>query len=643
MFSSTRPPPLLRHTHQHHKNPQTTQNWNAPQPKPLPAPPQQTLTQEPQTNPYQAEWIQEWRKALTQSAYPLWEEWFRKRDWECQGHLTTHQPSLFKQSLHIGEIDLQHTLSVQGSTRLNGDLHIFGSIWHHPQTNQLTKTATNSAAISAITDNNSNNDGSIPEWELTTPVEAYSWNEIKEQSQIQLRPLNHRGWWSTWDGQKGIGLLQDTDSQTVQFVGWTNHEDPEKGTPFPHLTLNVPYLHTKNIQTESLFIHRTLEAPASGLVIRAPHSTHEGNLSVQGTFNVNQHFQIDEKGEVFFRGAYFNCSSLMRCEQIITYDSFVCPRMFIDDFIETKKMRILDSCHIGGALIADSSQGITGFQFKVAYDPARPQNAAQWLTIPNAFRNSTVTNLNAELWNGQPLPNVAEEGDFVLCEKAQSLSHKSLGTDLDARNHRIVNVLPPKESSDVATKQYVDEMRMPFQIFDSVQQWIPLSLVQKWGQFSPESQSWSGTFHKGAPSHFHAIQPNFLVGVYPDQLSQQDWHSLSSGIGLFQVIECEPNQDNPSLTSFTWILQTEFYQWATIDPNSKDAQSIWVGGPEGTRGGAHLFMIQTHRTHQQTIQLKWNALLSWKGVTPSTTTEDSIATLTATLQEVEQRLRALEG
>lgn len=539
------------------------------------------------SNPFQEEWIQEWKQALSKSAYPLWEEWFRNRDWECLGHLTVQQPGWFPNGIHIGEIDLQHQLHVKGSTRLQGDLHIHGQIWHHPTLTEHKK-----------------------DWEFQIPVESYHWNEIIEKSHIQLR--HTEGWWTTWDGNQGLAMLQDPKTKIIDFMEWSGSEHPQKNAT-GNVQLRSQGGIFQQIMTNDCYINKTLQAPNSVLWSgkwiatdefyldlqkanlrwpsqikwNAPDASHwifpldfqisAPQINIQSSFNVNQCLRIELDGKILIRSPEMSLDGgIFRCQKMVTYDTLVAPSITIDDIA---KIQLAHVKHIQTNTMEISS-------------------------------NHLVSNFNAELWNGQKIPDLDLHGYFVLERKEQVLSNKSLGSNLDGRMNRIINIQDPKEEQDIATKGYVDKMRFPWRIFNGIRTWIPLSHLKQWGRFSHESNSWTGTFHHGAGKIWRDLRAGDLVGVYPNQNYEREWFSLQTGIGIFQLLE-HGNGEEETMNhlwnshNFSWTLQNDFYHW--IQQNSKEA--LWVGGSEGINGGAKLFVIQLREKQE----LKWNCFLNWEG------------------------------
>jgi len=526
-------------------------------------------------NPYHDEWIKEWKNALSKSAYPLWEEWFRQRDWQCLGHLSVNQPAWFKKSIHIGDIDLQHQLTVKGSTRLNGDLHIFGKIWHHPS--QINEKG---------------------EWELQTPTEAYSWNEIIQKQNIQLQPIDGIGCWTTWNQQTqiGIGLIQNTNEQKISLISWKNHIDHSLAEQLPNLKLDIPQIETQTLQTQQLLLSGPITSSLP-TQFTSPQLSIHAPLVLHHSLQIKDYVHIDDEGHVFFRGKDFNCTSLMRAEQIISYDTFTCPRVIIDEWIETRNVRIQDSLTVNQSIRSETAD-------------------INHLHIHGSFQvssNQIIKNLNAELWENHPYPNTKQIGEFLHELLPQNIANKTLISPLNANHHSIIHLPEPTQPHEPATKEYVDRQKVPWKMFGDVQQWIPYSQARKWGKYKTENHIWIGQFHKGIDESWKVLKSGDIVGVYLDQNNQDtNWHDFGNGLGIFQILEHgdSTNFNEPGkLYDFTWTIHTPFYQWIT----SNIEESIWVGGPEGTLGGAKLIVIQSKR-NQNKIQLQFNILMSWHGI-----------------------------
>lgn len=611
MFSGNRPQPLHRNTQNSFLNQQSSDKdflaWT---------PPQQQSTninkninnQTLQPNPYQEEWIKEWRNALTKSAYPLWEEWFKQRNWDCQGHLSVKEPVWFANSLHIGEIDLKHKLSISGSTRINGDLHIHGKIWHHPT-------------------DNTNYQPTEDQWDLISPIEAYNWCDVLDKSHIQLRPNNHIGYLTTWDNinKEGIGLEQNISKKEIKFISWKDDPYSFENTEETNVKIIVGQIDSLKLNLNKLSFNEDSINTNKPFSINTPECYINNKCVIQNSLQVKDYLSISENGEINLKGKFIECHSLLRCRQLITYNTFNAPKLIIDDNIKAKSINIEQNGYINKSLLVndsikiDGNNGLQTLRIQILSDPERVDNT-KWLQIPNQLRSHTIQNLNCELWNGNQYPNTEIDGEILLEQKEQSISHKKLGTNLNANENKIVNVGPPTQPKDVATKEYVDNMRLPWKMFGDIKLWIPLSIARKWGHFLSDVHMWSGKFHHGVEEAWKLLKPNDIVGIYPDQTKTSDneqWLSLNQGCGLYEILE--HGDENINLSEkwkeheFTWNIYRPFYDWVSTEKSAEEPQGIWVGGPEGIWGAAKLMIILVKRTgvHNENIQIQFNLLMSW--------------------------------
>ena len=592
MYPGTRPSPQKTSYIEQRTNTQQQQTWNPP----ISLPQRTTPTQSKhEWSPH--DWIKEWSQALEKSAYPQWESWFQKRDWNCDGHLSVKQPAFFSESLQIGDINLQHKLHVKGDAYLCGNLYVEGRVIH-----------------SAGRKNKEDN------WDLQEEPDINNWEETFDTYHHILTTNNNENWGGisvhseNFEQSSGLFFEFHENSLDTYMKGWNGKSSFQKEQPVP-VHLHVDHVHVYqtlhanaeksvsvegswewangsilNLEQTTLHLPVKLEWDSPEIVLRnqSKLQLHGQNITLVGTtsviqsdFHVDNWFSIFQDGHGTFMGENFIFRETIQANQGIFKEGITVPRVIIDDVLHVRRIVTQETVWVGGTL-----QVAPGYSFHT--DQIVIENSQDWLQLPEESAGKAVINLSAEYWGQYRSPTSRP----LTEEDPGKLSNKTLGTDLDASNQRITRLAEPKDTGDAATKAYVDRVRLPWKTLDTVNVWISQTEIEKVASYVKQSMDWTGKISGSSNPSLVGLKQGDRVGIYPEK--------NNTGCGIFIVMETFDMVQVESWRQHDFLLSIaqDFQEWQT---NTNGTSTIWVGGP------GHLWIIEQKLNRG----LVWNVLMEW--------------------------------
>ena len=356
----------------------------------------------------------------------------KENDIHTNGNIVGDKTIYAKGGLYIKDFNPNYDFFINGRSCIQGDLIIKGNLYYEDNGSTLDKTF------------------------LDVIAKPNKSSGFRVRDDVSAKGL-------IWDSQEEEFVI--ADEQYIESIK-------------PRQNINLHNIRFKNINFNNGYCKNVLIE--KGIMAMNDKIKVEGDVNLIGSISINGELKfakdvvniksqlitktIKIEGSLFVEGNVEFQKSL-NAQNIHTNNidcsDINCNRIQLEGDFITKS-----NCEIGGYFIATR-----GAEFKAGLEVKGNLYLGQALVFTGeetgiAFNKlSTIENASVNYIN---MKKISTFGDVMVTEAPQTMTNKSLGSNLDAQYNKIVNVDHPKDAYDAVNKKYVDQFVLGSYVIEPV-------------------------------------------------------------------------------------------------------------------------------------------------------------------------------